>query len=343
MKTTLALALLFALPGGDRERGMQLFAAGKYAEAAAAFRDAIASEGDSAELQWNLALASLRADELAAAEVAAEKYAAADRGARVDLHAGLLGAVRHAEAQALANQALALLAGGGQPPTAPPTAAPGQGAEPPPDPLPLLEQALAKCKQGRDHFVRGAAALPSAELQRNIERALRLIAGLEKQIEELKKQREQQKKNEPDQNQDPQKEQKQDDNKDDNKPDDQQKPEQPPKPDEAKDPGQEPEPKEPQPDDKPAEQKPSEQPKDKPDDKAQQQQPPQGKPEQPKDAQGQGQDGDRKDAPGEGQEGREQSAEQAQRVQDNLQKQDQKRRELLLRQKAQRPRVERDW
>ena len=39
----------------------------------------------------------------------------------------------------------------------------------------------------------------------------------------------------------------------------------------------------------------------------------------------------------------EQSAEQAQRVQDNLQEQDQKRRELLLRQKAQRPRVERDW
>lgn len=335
MKTLLTLAWVLVLPGGDREQGLQLFAAGKYGEAAAAFRAAIASEGDSAELQWNLALASLRAGDLAAAEVAAEKYAALDRAARTDLHAGLLGAVRHAEAQALANEALPLL-GGAVPPAA--TAAPGQPAAAPPDPLPLLEQALAKCKQGRDHFVRGAAARPSPELLRNTERSLRLLAGLEKQIEELKKQREQQKKNEPDQNQDPQKEQPKDDKQDDKKPEEQPKPEQPPKPDEAKDPGQEPEPKEPQPDDKPAEQ-----PKDKPDDKAQQQQPPQGKPEQPKDAQGQGQDGDRKDAPGEGQEGREQSAEQAQRVQDNLQKQDQKRRELLLRQKAQRPRVERDW
>ena len=342
MMTTWSLACVLALLGGDRERGMQLFAAGKYAEAAVAFRAAIQADGDSAELQWNLALACLRAGELSAAEVAAEKYAAMDRQARVDLHAGVLGAVRHAEAQSLANQALPLLGAGAPPPAALAPAAPGQPTEPPADPLPLLEQALAKCQQGRDHFVRGAATAPSVELQRNTERALRLIAGLEKQIEELKQQREQQKKNEPDRNQDPQKEQKKDDKKDDKKPDDKAQPEQPPKPDEAKEPGQQPEPKEPQPGDQPGEPKPD-QPQDKPPDKPQDQDQQQGKPEPPKDAPGQGQAGDRQDAPGEGQQGREQSVEQAQRVQDNLQKQDQKRRELLLRQKAQRPRVERDW
>lgn len=351
MKTTLvfAVGLVLALPGGDREHGMQLFAAGKYAEAAVAFRAAIASDGDSAELQWNLALACLRAGELDAAEVAAEKYAAMQRGARVDLHAGLLGAVRYAEAQGLANQALPLLAAGAQPPVAmaPPTA--GQPAEHPADPLPLLEQALDKCKQGRDHFLRGAAVAPQPELQRNTERSLRLIAGLEKQIEELKKQREEQKKkNEPDQNQDKQKEQKKDDKQDEKKPDDKSS-ESKDKPEESADPKQEPKPQEPQPEDKPGESKPGEQPEDKPSEDKPKDGKPEDKPSQPQDkpepkgAEGQGKDGDRKDAPGEGQEGREQSAEQAQRVQDNLQKQDQKRRELLLRQKAQRPRVERDW
>ncbi|MGB3965750.1 MAG: tetratricopeptide repeat protein, partial [Planctomycetota bacterium] len=93
MKTLLLLSLLALGPGGERERGLQLYREGRFAEAAAAFQKALDEDGDSAELQWNLALAAWRAGDLTTAETAAEKYAALDRNARVDLHAGLLGAV----------------------------------------------------------------------------------------------------------------------------------------------------------------------------------------------------------------------------------------------------------
>jgi thioredoxin-like negative regulator of GroEL len=79
--------LLLAL-GGEHERGLQLYRDGKFAEAAAAFRAAIAQDGDSAELQWNLARASFAAGDLEAAEVAAEKYAALAKDTRADLHLG---------------------------------------------------------------------------------------------------------------------------------------------------------------------------------------------------------------------------------------------------------------
>ena len=197
MKTLCLLALWALLPGGERERGLQLYREGKYAEAAAAFRAAIEQDGDSAELQWNLALASWRSGELAAAETAAEKYAALAKDARTDLHAGLLGAVRHDEAKALQAKADSL---GTSPPAA--------GAQPE-DPLPLLEQALAKAQQARDHFVRGASARPTSELLRNTERTLRTIDELQRQIDELEKQREQQ--------QDEKKDDKQEDKKDEKK------------------------------------------------------------------------------------------------------------------------------
>ncbi len=60
MKTLCLLALWALMPGGERERGLQLYRDGRFAEAAAAFRAAIEQDGDSAELQWNLALASWR-------------------------------------------------------------------------------------------------------------------------------------------------------------------------------------------------------------------------------------------------------------------------------------------
>ena len=47
MKTLLLCTLLLVSPGGDREKGLQLYREGRFAEAAAAFRAAIAHDGDS--------------------------------------------------------------------------------------------------------------------------------------------------------------------------------------------------------------------------------------------------------------------------------------------------------
>ncbi|MFN9947425.1 MAG: hypothetical protein ACK56S_11300 [Planctomycetota bacterium] len=232
MKSIVLATLLALLPGGERERGLQLYRDGRFAEAAAAFRAAVAEDGDSAELQWNLALASWRAGDLAAAETAAEKYAALAKDAQPALHAGLLGAVRHGEAQALSAQADAAeaAAGAGQPPAG------GAAAT---VPLPLLQQAQAKAVAARDHFARGAAAAPSPELQRNFERSLRTIAALERRIEELQKQREQQPKSDDqkpgDQPKDDKQDEKKDDKQDGSKPDDKRQQDQKQQPDQQQD------------------------------------------------------------------------------------------------------------
>lgn len=343
MKSIVLATLLALVPGGERERGLQLYREGRFVEAAAAFRAAIAADGDSAELQWNLALASWRAGELAAAETAAEKYMALDRAARPGLHAGLLGAVRHDEAKAL--QAQAEAAGPGQPPAA--------GGEPPADPLPLLEQAKQKAEAARDHFVRGAQAEPLPELQRNLERSLRTIADLERRIEELKKQREQQPK--PDEQKPGDQEKPKDEPKSDDKQDGKQG-EQPPKPDEQK-PGEQ----------KPGEQPPQQQPgegEEKP--KSQQgdgKEPPEPKPQQGESKPQDGKQGEaqpepkpgeqpppepkpgtpRQDAPGEAAEGRELTPEQAQRLLEQLRDLDDKQRAIRARSKSGRRPVERDW
>jgi Ca-activated chloride channel homolog len=184
MKFLLLISLLLpVVDGGDRERGLQLYKAGKYAEAQAAFQSALGQDPDSAELQWNLALAAWRAGDLSTAEVAAEKYAAASESAKGELHRGLLGAVRFAEALSLQQEAEQLAA-------APPQVAVDQASAA--DPLPILEKALEKAEQSKDHFVRGVRANPTPELLRNTERALRKIEELKKAIEELKKQREEQ-------------------------------------------------------------------------------------------------------------------------------------------------------
>jgi hypothetical protein len=348
MKSILLATLLALLPGGERERGLQLYREGRFAEAAAAFRAAVAEDGDSAELQWNLALASWRAGDLAAAETAAEKYAALDRGARVDLHAGLLGAVRHDEAMALQAQADAA---GGQPPA--------DGAQPA-DPLPLLEAAKKKAETARDHFVRGAGASASPELRRNLERSLRTIAELERRIEELKKQRESQKSDKPQDGDDkkPQddKSDKQDKQDGQQKPDDkpQGEPQQEPKPGEQKpdDPQQQPgEPKPgegegkpepqagdgkepPEPKAQAGEQKPQDgkQGEAKPEPQPGQEPPPEPKQQTP-----------RQDAPGEAAEGRELTPEQAQRLLEQLRDLDDKQRAIRARSKSGRRPVERDW
>jgi len=125
MKPLLAMLLLL-LPGGDREQAMKLYAEGKYQEAAAAFRAALAEQPDDAELQYNLALALWQAGDLPAAEQMAEQYAAHAGTPREDLHYGLLGAVRYDEARALEQQAA----------SAPPPAAQAMPPAPPPDPGP---------------------------------------------------------------------------------------------------------------------------------------------------------------------------------------------------------------
>ena len=365
----------FSAAGGDRERGLQLYREGRYQEAAAAFRAALVSEGDSPDLQYDLALASWRAGELSAAEIAVEKFAAQSAGAGADLHAGVLGGVRFDEAKALEHKADALLSAGGQPAAA----APGQPTEKPEDPLPLLEQALAKVTQAKDHFVKGAVAAKSPELLRNTERALRYQDELQKKIEELKKQQEEQKKDDDqkkddkkDENKDDKKDENKDDKKDENKDDkkdddkkqddkkqddqkkDDQKKDDPKdqKSDEGKEGESKPEPKPGEPDDKdPKEPKPEDgkpdpsQSKDpKPGESKDEPKPDEGKPEEGKPEDGkQGDAKPRNDAPGELQEGKELSAEQTARLFDELKKLDGKQKAYRTRSTSGRRAVERDW
>lgn len=153
MKTLSVFVLAFALlsTGGDPRRGLELYGAGRFAEAAVEFEAALAADPGNAELAYNLALARWRAGEPDAAEIAAEKAAALSSGRLNALRDGLLGNVRYQAARA--------------------TEDPGQGLE------------LAK--QARDHFLRGALAPDSGdELSRNLERAERLIDELEKKLEE---------------------------------------------------------------------------------------------------------------------------------------------------------------
>ena len=357
--TLLSILLLASLPGGDREKGLQLYREGKFREAAAAFEAAIRSEGDSAELQFNLALARWRAGDLPDAETAVEKYVAMAGDARTDLHAGVLGAVRFDEAKALEAKADAL-AGGGAPPA---QLAPRQPAAPaqPEDPLPLLEQAVQKATQAKDHFVRGAVAGNSPELQRNTERTLRLLAELQKKIDELKKQREEQKKDDQQKSDDKKDEKKDDEKQEEEKKDEQKKDEQQKgdekqeqKPDEQKQDDKQ----QGKPDEKPKEGEGKEKPEPKPGEQEpkpeqQQGQPQEGKgdePKQPEPKPGEQQKPDkpeaaqpRHDAPGEMQQGKELSPEQAQRLMDELQKLDEQLKAFRARAKSGRRPVERDW
>lgn len=353
MKTLLLCACLLAVHGGDREKGLKHYREGRYAEAAAAFRAAIESEGDSADLQFNLALASWRAGDLAAAETAVEKYAAMAGDARTELHAGLLGALRHEEAKLLEARADALIAGSGQPAVAPnvaPNAAPNAAPE---DPMPLLEHALQKAVQSQDYFLRGVKAKPAPELLRNVERSLRTMEEIEKKIEELKKQRKEQEdeKKDGEKKPDDKNEQKKDEKKDgDKKPDDKSEPDkdqkkQDEKPDEKQgEKQQQPEGKgEEKPEPKagePQEQKGDEQkPQPKADESKSGEKPPS---EQPEPKPGEEQKA-RTDAPGEAAEGKELTPEQTQRLMEQLGDLDAKLKSFRARAKTGRRPVERDW
>lgn len=352
MKILLLCAMFCLPPGGDRERGLQLYRDGHYADAAAAFRDAIASEGDSAELQYNLALALWRAGMLPDAETAVEKYAAMAGAPRIDLHRGVLGALRFDEAKALQQRGEGLL---GASQTLQPRPNAGAPDEPPAeDPLAVFEQALGKAVQSKEHFVRAAAAAPSPELLRNTERALRLVDELQKKVDELKAQREQQKKDQEqkDSEQKDDKESKDDKEKQKEKQEQKGDPEQDPKPGEGK-------PDDPPPEGQPGEGAPEPKPEQAPEPKpgegepTQAPQPPtkpepgepgeQKSPEAPP-APEQPEPQPRTDAPGELPKGKELSPEQTQRLLEQARELDQKLRQIRARaSKSARRGVERDW
>jgi tetratricopeptide (TPR) repeat protein len=334
MKTLMCLVLLAAVPGGpaggDREEGLRLYKEGRYKEAAAAFQRAVAAEPESAELHYNLALASWRSGDLTTAEVSAEKYAALDEHARPDLHAGLLGAVRHEEAVQL--QAT--------------VEDPAPGEEPK-DPIAGLKKALAKAKQARDYFVRGASERPNPELRRNSERTLKFIQDLERRIEELEKQAEQ----EPSDDEGGQQK------KDEQKKDSEQSGK--PKESESEDPDEHEQPGEPgQEKPKPGKQDPDSEQQTKNNTPGQERaegspapEPGEGenRPEPKPEPGGEGQDrpvaeaGPQNRAPGEGAEGRELTPEQAQRLIEKLEELERQLRQLRGGAKSSRARVERDW
>ena len=192
MKTSLfalavSLSLTASLHADDHARGLKLLAEGKFAEAAAAFRAAAEAEPTDPRVHYNLALALWRAGDAGAAEIAAEQAATLSDGRLVPLRDGILGNLKMGEAQAK-------LAGE----------------------QPDLQAALGLAQKARDHFLHGAAnAGAPAELTRNLERALQLIAEIEKKIEEQEKQDDEKK---DDQKKD---DEKKDDGKDgDKKPDD---------------------------------------------------------------------------------------------------------------------------
>lgn len=219
MKILLLTTVLWsAFAGGDRERGMQLYKDGKFVAAQAAFVAALEHEPESAELQWNLALAAWRAGDLETAEVAAEKYAALAKDAKDELHRGMLGAIRFAESEGFETKADQALAAAQRPAAMGPPEPDDQSVDEPEQPLPLLEKALQKAVQAKNHFVRGVRAKPTPEIVRNTERALRKIDELKKRIEELMKQQEEQ---DGDKNQDDKKPDDKGEEKDKNKSDDQ--------------------------------------------------------------------------------------------------------------------------
>lgn len=248
MKTSLialavSLLLTASLHADDHARGLKLLAEGKFAEAAAAFRAAAEAEPTDAGVHYNLALALWRAGDAGAAEIAAEQAATLSDGRLVPLRDGILGNLKMGEAQAK-------LAGE----------------------QPDLQAALGLAQKARDHFLHGAAdAGAPAELTRNLERALQLIAEIEKKIEEQEKQDDEKK---DDQKKDDGKdgdkkpgedksdEKKPDDQKDDQKKDEEKKPDDQ-KGDEKKDDQQKSDDQKQQgkPEDKPPEPKPEEKPK----------------------------------------------------------------------------------
>ena len=216
----LLLAHLFALGNAQTvpANGAELYQQGKYDEAVKAFRQDTEQHPEAAAAQYNLALSLWRKGELLAAEEAIERYAAMAGGGRGELHHGMLGNLRYEEAKALE-------AMGDAPPTkpAPPSSPqPGQAAAKPaeqPSPSQIYDQAIDKAKAAKSEFMRAiAASATAAEVARNTQRSLQLIAELTKKRDEAKKREEEQKK-EDDKKDSDKKDDKQDDKQDDKKDD----------------------------------------------------------------------------------------------------------------------------
>ena len=242
----LLLAHLFALGNAQTvpANGAELYQQGKYDEAVKAFRQDTEQHPEAAAAQYNLALSLWRKGELLAAEEAIDRYAAMAGGGRGELHHGMLGNLRYEEAKALE-------AMGDAPPTkpAPPSSPqPGQAAAKPaeqPSPSQIYDQAIDKAKAAKSEFMRAiAASATAAEVARNTQRSLQLIAELTKKRDEAKKREEEQKKEDDKKDSD-----KKDDKKDGDKKDDKQDGEKPgeerpePKPEEPKPGEQQPPPK----------------------------------------------------------------------------------------------------
>ena len=374
------------LPGGEREAGLKAYAEGRYADAATAFRAAIAQDGDSPELQFDLAMALWRAGQHQEARAAAEQYVRlAGKSVRQELYDGLLGAIAYDEAKALEAQADAVAAA---PPAMPPMVDPndpqaGAGAMPaaPPDPLPMLKSALGKVNTARDNFFDAIEARRTPELLRNAERSLRYATELQKKIEELEKQREEQKSD--DQKSDDQKDddkkkddQKQDESKDGEQKDGDQKQEQkdPPKDDKSEQKDQAKQGQQGKPDEQPEakpEPKPEDQPQQEPKQDRKQEQQPQSQDgkdqaaEKPEPKEGEAKDepqpqpgtedkdktadaqkpegAARQDAPGEQMQGKELTPEQRARLMKELEKLEQLMKDYRARARQRRAVGDKDW
>ncbi len=173
----LALLLFLLVPSGDQDRGLQLYKEGKFEEAAVDFQQAIETEGDSAELSYNLALALWRAGDRDGAETAAERAATLSDGRLAGLRDGVLGNLRYELAQEISEQDLAV--------------------------------ALQLAQQARDNYLRGSLTSETPELYRNLERAQNLIDELEKKLEEQQQEQEQEQEQEQGQEQEQEQEQEQ--------------------------------------------------------------------------------------------------------------------------------------
>ena len=166
----------------------KLYREGQYAEAAKSFGEQAAADPGSAETQYNLGVSLWRVGDLGGAEAAAERYAALPGGGRIDLHRGLLGNVRYAEAEALAAVARAP-ANPMMPSASAGNAQPGGQPAESASPMELLQQALAKARRARDEFLAASQGpLAEAQIGRNVERSLQLIKDIEKEIEDLEQQ-----------------------------------------------------------------------------------------------------------------------------------------------------------
>jgi Ca-activated chloride channel homolog len=231
VKVLLASLLLVAagVASGDPVAdGLRLYKEGKFAAAVTAFREALAIDPDNARLNYNLALALWRSGDADGAETAAEKASALAKGEFDGLRDGILGNLRYDKARAL-----------------------GDAKVGPQKEVEQLQQAVAAAGTARNHFQRSAVELlqrnpnGGAQVQRNLERAIKLEEELKKRLEEAKKKQKEQKKkddenekNDPDKKEDKkkdptQKDKKDDKNRDDKKSDEKdEKPE--PKPDEKK-------------------------------------------------------------------------------------------------------------